>query len=260
MIGRWSLIVLGLLLAACTVSPTGRQQLVMVPAGELDAMGATAFQDVKRSKKVVSDARVNGYVRCVAGALIAETEAGRDSWEVRVFQDDSANAFALPGGKIGINTGLLVLTDNQAQLAAVIGHEIGHVLANHANERVSQDLLVQSGLAVAGSSGLGPEMMGALGLGAQVGVLLPFSRVHEQEADIIGIDLMARAGFDPRQGVELWRAMSQAGGGQPPELLSTHPAHGARIRELQRRLGQAMQTYRAAQGMGKRPDCGAPPR
>ncbi len=246
-------------LAACAVSPTGRQQLVFMPAQEMDAMGVAAFTEIKQKETIATDPVANAYVRCVADAVV-DALPQRQPWELVVFQDDAANAFALPGGKIGVYTGMLEVARTQDQLAAVIGHEIGHVLAQHSNERASQNLAVQGGLAVAGAvagdSGLSSQTMQLLGLGVQVGILLPYSRTHESEADEIGLDLMARAGFDPRGAVTLWRNMAAQGGGAPPELLSTHPANDTRIRDLQARLGPALQTYEAARAQGRRPRCG----
>src|SRR5690625_2956372 len=164
-------------------------------------------------------------------------------WEVRVFDQESANAFALPGRKIGIHTVLLEVAVNDAQLAAVIGHEIGHVLAQHSAERMSLQYAAQGGGALLAillgeatqEKGL---LRAALARGAQYGVLLPYSRIQESEADGIGLELMARAGFDPAEAVALWRNMSAQGGDQPPEFLSTHPSHATRIADLQRQLPQ----------------------
>ena len=252
------------LLMACGVSPTGRQQFTMLSPQELNTMGNTAFQQLQQKQPVETNPPINAYVQCVAEAIVAQLPGEQGDWEVVVFRDDAANAFALPGGNIGVHTGLLKVARNQDQLAAVIGHEIGHVLADHSNERMSQELLVQGGLtladALAGGSGTATQqaLMTALGLGAQVGILLPYSRVHESEADVIGLDLMARAGFDPRQSIELWQNMAGAGNGQPPEFLSTHPAHGTRIRDLEANMGQALQTYEAARAQGRRPRCQPP--
>ncbi|MDZ4154345.1 M48 family metallopeptidase, partial [Methylicorpusculum sp.] len=178
-----------------------------------------------------------------------------------VFEDNSQNAFALPGNKIGVHTGLIDLVDNQDQLATVIGHEIGHVLAKHSNERMSQEFAVNQGMAAvqaiaAPQSALGQTAIGLLGAGAELGIILPYSRLHESEADVIGLDLMAKAGFDPQQSIQLWKKMSQASGGQgPAEFLSTHPAHGTRIEELQKRMPQALQYRQQAIAMGKQPRC-----
>lgn len=181
-------------------------------------------------------------------------------WEVKVFADDAPNAFALPGGKIGVHTGMLKVAENQHQLASVIGHEVGHVWAKHSNERVSQGFLTQTGMQLAAvaagdMTSEKQQLLGLLGVGAQVGVILPFSRKHESEADEIGLELMARAGFDPRQSVELWKNMQKAGSGSTPEFLSTHPGVDTRIRDLNSRMDRAIKIYQQAQASGKRPNC-----
>jgi len=179
---------------------------------------------------------------------------------VVVFKDDAANAFALPGGKIGVYTGMLKVAENQDQLATVIGHEVAHVQAHHANERVSQSLLVREGVNLIGAiaspqSGAGQSLMGMLGVGAQYGILMPFSRVQESEADMHGLDLMARAGFDPRESVQLWQNMSKADKQQPPEFLSTHPSNSTRISDLIARLPHALPLMNQARQRGLRPAC-----
>ena len=226
---------LSITLTACTTSPTGRQQLTLVSDEELNQMGRQAFEQYQQDLPAAGDA-AQRYAQCVATALVEvlpERQRAQD-WQIRVFESDQANAFALPGGYMGVNTGLLEIAENQDQLAAVIGHEIGHVIASHANERVSTQSATQLGLSVLGSaSGMqgpaGQQMMGALGLGAQYGILLPFSRRHESEADVIGLQIMADAGFDPRASLALWENMSAAGNAQPPAWMSTHPSHGQRM-------------------------------
>jgi predicted Zn-dependent protease len=182
------------------------------------------------------------------------------SWEIVVFRDDTPNAFALPGGKIGVNTGLFSVARNQDQLATVLGHEVAHVVAQHSNERVSTAYAAESGLqlaqAIAGAPGAEQsQLLALLGLGAQVGILLPYGREQEREADLIGLDLMADAGFDPRESIALWQNMAQAGGGQPPEFLSTHPSHGTRIQALAQRMPEALARADAARRRGALPAC-----
>ncbi len=176
------------------------------------------------------------------------------------MRTDTPNAFALPGGKIGVNTGLLKVARTQGQLAAVIGHEIAHVLEGHANERVSAEFASQTALQAVSvvadaSNPMYGQMVGLLGAGVQVGVMLPFGRKQEREADLLGLDLMATAGFDPRESIALWHNMSKAGGGQPPEFLSTHPSHGTRIRDLEQRMSSVMPLYEEAKAQGRRPRC-----
>lgn len=260
---RIGVMVLLVVVAACATSPLGRKQLAFMPEDQLEAMGAAAFQQVRQTTPRTDDPGINHYVQCVATAVTREA-GGTGEWDVAVFDDETVNAFALPGGRIGVYRGLLKVADTPDELAAVIGHEVAHVLAHHANERVSQQFAAEQGLALVeslttGSSpGTQKMLMGLLGVGTQVGVLLPYSRIQESEADKIGVDLMARAGFDPQASVQLWRDMRQAGGPSPPEFLSTHPAPETRIEDLQARMGRAMQIYQQARTAGKRPECGAP--
>ncbi|MBB3332442.1 putative Zn-dependent protease [Halomonas campaniensis] len=256
---------LSLTLTACATSPTGRQQLTLVSDAQLNQMGAQAFQQYQQDLPTVGGT-THRYVQCVADALVsalpAEQQRGQD-WQIRVFESDQANAFALPGGYMGVNTGLLQVARDQDQLAAVIGHEIAHVLARHANERVSTQTATQLGLSVLSSaSGMqgpgGQQMMGALGLGAQYGILLPFSRRHESEADVLGLELMADAGFDPRASLALWENMSAQGGGQPPAWMSSHPSHGQRVGGLQAQMDSALARYQQARQAGRTPNCPRP--
>ncbi len=246
---------------ACATSPTGRKQLILIPDGQMTQLGAQAFQDMKSKQPVEKDSRTNLYVNCVAQPLVrllSEGEARTKTWEVVVFRDDSANAFALPGGKIGVHTGLLKVAKTPDQLAAVLGHEVGHVMARHGGERMSQGVLAQAGLTLTQVMTEGKKhqglILGALGLGTQVGVLLPFSRTQESEADRIGLDLMARAGFDPRQSVDLWKNMIAANGKGGPEFMSTHPASENRIRELQEQMAPALEKYQRV-AVDQRPKC-----
>jgi predicted Zn-dependent protease len=245
------------LLVACATSPTGRSQFIMMPDAQVNRMGLQAFADIKKKTPVNHDGDANQFVQCIVRAITREVGG---QWEAVVFEDESVNAFALPGGKIGVNTGLLMLVDNQDQFATVIGHEIAHVLARHSNERLSQETAVNAGLSLAQTaatpqSTLGQAAFGMLGLGAQYGILMPYSRLHESEADTMGLDLMAKAGFDPRESIPLWQHMAQANQGQPPEFLSTHPSHASRIQELQNRMPRALQIRQQALARGKQPQC-----
>jgi len=252
---------------ACTTSPLGRRQLKLFPDSEMNQMGLAAFDEMKATAPASTDPAVNAYVRCVAEAIVAQAAdpTGVADWETVVFVDETPNAFALPGGRIGVHTGMLDVAVTADQLAAVIGHEVGHVIARHGNERVSTAFATSTGLQIIQALTQNPEsedtrrVMGLLGLGSQVGILLPFSRVHEREADLIGQDLMARAGFDPAASVELWRNMTAAGGAEPPEFLSTHPSSASRIEDLEANLARTRPVYSEARAAGRRPDC-RPPR
>ncbi|MGD8429769.1 MAG: M48 family metallopeptidase [Ectothiorhodospiraceae bacterium] len=251
--------------AACATSPTGRKQLQLFPESQMRQMGLEAYSQMKKETPAVKDKAITGYVDCVAHAITAtlDSRSGGDGWEVTVFRDDAVNAFALPGGKIGVYTGLLPVAKTPDQLATVIGHEVAHVLANHANARMSTQYATSAGLSLiealaGGSSQEKQQTLALLGLGAQIGVILPFTRSQESEADLLGLDLMARAGFDPRQSVKLWQNMSKAGGGAPPEFLSTHPSHSTRIHDLEKRMPRAMNIYERARSEGRDPQCKRP--
>lgn len=253
-----------LALVACEESPTGRKQVTLIPDGQMAQIGERAFRDLVRGQPMVSDPRARDYVSCVTRALVDALPPGHEGyrWSVALLADRTPNAFALPGGKIGVNAGMLGVARTPDQLAAVIAHEIGHVIADHGNERLTQELAVKGGLMLADLLAEEPGgtehqvLRGALGIGARYGLLLPYSRAHEREADILGLELMARAGFDPRGSLDLWRNMAQAGGGQPLEFLSTHPSHETRQDELAAAMEGALSVYREARAQGRRPDCG----
>ncbi len=259
-----------LFVSACATSPTGRKQLLYLPDAQMSQMGATAFDQMKGETPVSSNAAVNRYVQCVAEPITKASNpllpSPIERWEVVVFESPQVNAFALPGGKIGVYTGLLKVAKTPDQLAAVLGHETGHVIARHSNERASEQLLQQGALTAAnaflssGGKGGGTNsiIMAALGLGTQVGIALPPSRTQESEADTIGEDLMAQAGFDPKASIDLWRNMAAAGGGQPPQILSTHPAHDTRIAALQEHLPKSDAIYQQARAAGRVPKCVQP--
>lgn len=254
MIRYFILLFLVLSVAGCATSPTGRNQLIMVPDDEMAASGAQMFSQLKEKEKVIQDPVASAEVNCVVNDLLRQLPtAWQGGWEVQIFEDKDPNAFALPGRKIGVNTGMIKLAKNDAQLATVIGHEIGHVIARHASERASMGMLSQIGEEVAGQ--ISPAGAAVFGLGSQVGIMLPYSRTHEAEADVIGQNLMANAGFDPRESIRLWQLMAKQGEEKPPELLSTHPADGARIEGLTAHLKMTMPMYQRAQAAGRKPHC-----
>ena len=253
---------LALLIVACATSPLGRKQFIIVPDSQMDQMGVQAFQELRSTEKVDQNPATNAYVKCIVDPLTqtARSQTPVEKWDVVVFDKADANAFALPGGKIGVYSGIIQVAQTPDALAAVLGHEIGHVIARHGAERVSQQAGSQIGLtalgAIAGDGTHRDVWMGLLGVGVQVGVLLPFSRTQESEADLIGLDLMARAGFDPRQSVELWKRMIAASGGKSqPEWLSTHPASENRIQNLESHMPEAMAKYQQVVNTGKTPHC-----
>lgn len=252
-----------MLMAGCaTVSDTGRRQLMFVSKGDEAKMGVTAFDEIKQQEKISKDAAANARVARV-GKRIA-TAVGRDmdnaQWEFVVFDSDTVNAFALPGGKVGVYTGLLKLATTDDELAIVMGHEIAHVTSRHGAERTSQNYAVQAGAMLAafgmGASGKVDEktqamVLAAYGAGTTVGVMLPFSRLHETEADSVGLKFAAGAGYDPRAGAAFWKKMSAQGGQKQPEWLSTHPADSTRIKNLEELAPKYMTLYEQSKGLYK---------
>ena len=253
-------------IAACTTSPTGRKQLNFFSGSALNSMGAEAFSQIKQEETVSTDPALNQYAQCIADAIIEvlPQEYSHIEWEVVVFESATINAFALPGGYIGFYTGILKLAENEHQVAAVMGHEIGHVMADHSSERLSTNLLISAGLLAADiatserSAGQRAMIMAGLGITSQLAVALPYSRRHESEADEIGLDLMARAGFQPDQAPRLWELMAQAGGGGTPELLSTHPSPDSRIRDLTNQIPRVMPYYEERARQGRLTRCPRP--
>jgi len=254
-------------LLACSTNPyTDRPQLLLISQSQEMQLGAQAYAQVLRDPKVriSQDPREVEPVKRVAKRVIEAAKkskyaemAKQFQWEVNVIKDDKTmNAFALPGGKIAVYTGIFPIAKNEAGLAAILGHEVTHALARHGAERMSQGLLTQLGLEAANialaSQGASPIVMQtamtALGLGANVGVLLPFSRAHESEADYIGLLLAAQAGYDPREAVRVWERMEQVSKGQPAEFLSTHPSHGTRIQQLEGWMNEALSYYKPQPG------------
>ena len=263
----WLAVPVGLVLfSGCVTNPyTHRWQLLMVPQSYEAQLGAQAYHDVLSNPKtkVSQNPAETGPVEEVAARIIeaakrskyAET-AREYQWEATVIKDDhTQNAFALPGGKIAVYTGIFPVADNESGLAAIVGHEVVHALARHGSERMSQGVLAQAGLIGAAialqAEGFSPvtsqAAMSALGVGTQVGVLLPFSRAHESEADYIGLLLAADAGYDPREAVRVWQRMQQLSHGQqPPEFLSTHPGHETRVKRLTEHMPEALAYYQQA--------------
>jgi predicted Zn-dependent protease len=243
---------------------TGKSQFTLLPESELQAMATSEYQQFLSTNKVVvsSNNRDAEMVRRVGQRItkavesyyaqegITEKLAGF-KWEYNLVEDKAVNAWCMPGGKIVVYTGLLPITQNEAALAAVMGHEVSHALLQHGNQRMSQGLAQQLGgvalsVAVANKPAETQNLfMNAYGVGSQVGVLLPFSRKHELQADEWGLRFSAMAGYNPQEAINLWKRMEQASSGQkPPEFLSTHPSEGRRIQELERLMPEALKYYK----------------
>lgn len=252
-------------LSGCATNPyTDRTQLILIPESEEISLGEQAYQQVLDDPKntISHDPKETEPVQRVAKRIIEAAKTSKYAerakqfdWEVTVIKDDrTKNAFALPGGKIAVYTGIFPEAKNESGLAAILGHEVVHALARHGAERMSQGLVTQFGLTAASvalsGGGMNPISqqlaMQALGLGAKVGILLPFSRTHESEADYVGLLLAAQAGYDPQEAIHIWERMSRDTQGQPPEFLSTHPNHDTRIVNLTKWMPEAMAIYRQA--------------
>jgi predicted Zn-dependent protease len=239
-----------------------------MPKSLIRSQSFKAYADQKKSIPLSKDVRKNRINQRVGQRLIEVAKRVYPeyckgfSWEVQLFdQPKTVNAYCMPGGKIGIYTGILPVCENEAALAAVMGHEVAHALLSHGNERVSQQMVFSGGM-IAAQIGMSQnksvnedfkkKLLGAVGLGAQVGLLLPFSRKHESEADQMGLRLMAQAGYDPSEAANLWRRMkAKAGGKQPPELLSTHPSNQKRINRLEELKASVMPFYSSSPKYGK---------
>jgi len=250
------------LFSCASVPVTERRGLHLVPDSELTTMSYQEYNKVLKTSKLSTDMSKVGMVRRVgqriavaSEELLEETGRGTDirnyKWEFNLIEDDkTVNAWCMPGGKVAVYTGLLPYSQDENGLAVVMGHEVAHAIAKHGNERMSQGLLAQFGaiglsLALSGSPGVTSNIfMQAYGVGTQVGVLLPYSRVQESEADHIGLILMAKAGYDPRGAITLWQRMNAKGGSRPPEFLSTHPAPESRIRSIESQIPEAMKYYK----------------
>lgn len=232
------------------------QAALFVSEKEINRQARVQWLTMKRQMPLAPSERVQRYVECIAYSIIdvlEEPYASMD-WEVQVFDDDSLNAFAMPGGKIGVFTGIFRVADTQDALAAVLGHEVAHMTQEHVMERAKKesrtDLLVLMGSA---ATGIGQDL---LRQGATIGLSLPFDRKQESEADIVGMEYMAAAGFDPRATIYLWKNMAAQRQGAPPEFLSTHPSDDKRMDDLVRSMTPALIKYNEAREAGNRPRCG----
>ena len=247
-----------LTLAACSSQPTQQTR------AEMEAQSTRAFNQMRASMPLVTDRETIDFVACVAQAVVEVLEPPYNDieWELAIFESESVNAFAMPGGKIGVLSGLLKVTENEHQLATVIGHEIAHVTAEHSMNRAKQAGLTNFGInAVAiilggGYSGATYTAQQAIAYGATLGISLPYKRGQETEADVIGLEYMARAGFDPRESVPLWQRMDASSDRKPAEFLSTHPASETRIENLVGEWQKTLPLYNQAQAEGRTPDCG----
>jgi metalloendopeptidase OMA1, mitochondrial len=230
---------------------TGRKSHVAMSTREEASLGVQSYQQVLAQSEIVNSGPELDMVKRVASRLATATgKAGADfDWQVSLIRSSQANAFCLPAGKIVVYTGILPITQNEPALATVLGHEMAHATSRHGSQRVLEQNLAQTALTGVAMSLSDMDydkqraVMGALGAGTQFGVLMPFSRKHESEADEIGLLYMARAGYDPRESIRFWQRMENAAGAQPPEFLSSHPSHGTRIQQLEAEMPKALEDY-----------------
>lgn len=232
-------------LSGCVDNPAlGRQQLLLVSEAQMTQLSASAWSQIREQQKVSTNRTLNNRLKTAGPRLVQAAGLQNQAWEYTVFQGDEANAFVLPGGKVGFYEGIFKRMENDDQLATVLGHEIAHVAARHSAERYSQQVASGVGMQAAqvalqaGDVGGAGTIAAVLGAGLQFGVLLPYSRTHELEADRLGVTYMAKAGYDPRQSLRFWQNMTTQRGNAapPPELMSTHPSDTTRIAALQQQL------------------------
>jgi predicted Zn-dependent protease len=247
---------------SCSSVPvTGRNQLSIIPSSQLMSLSFQQYDAFIKENKLSKDAKKTALIKKVGSKIqkaVEEYLAQKNlsdhingySWEYNLVESDQVNAWCMPGGKVVFYTGILPICKDEAGIATVMGHEIAHAIAEHGGERMSQGLLVQLGgmglqAALESEPALTQQIaMAAFGLGSQVGVMLPFSRLHESEADHMGLIFMAMAGYDPNSAVDFWERMSAQGSGEPPEFLSTHPSNQTRINDLKKLIPEAMQYYK----------------
>jgi len=252
-----------LYLYACAQVPlTGRNQLVAIPSSEINALGVDSYKQIVTQEGLSNNNEYISQIRRVGVRITAavetflkqynlESRIENYQWEYNVLASKQLNAFAMPGGKIAFYEGIMPVCQDDNGVAVVMSHEIAHAIARHGNERMSQALVVNmGGIALSEAISTQPQMtrdlaMAAFGVGAQVGVMLPYSRLHESEADELGLYFMAMAGYDPRKAPEFWTRMMGEGGERPPEFLSTHPNPETRIQDLNSHMEKAMQYYEA---------------
>jgi predicted Zn-dependent protease len=243
---RAALLLLAFALIACQSVPiTGRHQLVLISQEEELSMGEEAYKKTLKESKLSQDQAAIAMMRRVGERIAAAADRPDYKWEFNLLENKTPNAFALPGGKVAVYTGILPITQDETGLAVVLGHEVAHALAHHGAERMSTGVLTQIGaVGVAAVLGGDPQTARAVEAAFGLGVMLPFSRSHESEADHIGLHLMAKAGYDPRQAVDFWMRMEQAAkGNKPPEFLSTHPSDEHRVRQIEAWLPEVMPIY-----------------
>lgn len=249
----------GLTFSSCSTTPvSGKKAFLMTSAAEENAQGEQAYEEILKKEKVITGTPQAKMVEEIGRKIAAVANQPDFKWEFKTIESKEPNAFCLPGGKVAVYTGIFQYAKNEAGLATVMGHEIGHAIARHGGQRMSQAIAtnaIMAGVALVGLGNMDTSkkntIMALLGAGATVGVILPFSRANETEADEIGLNLMSKAGYDPRESVNFWDRFAQADkGGGPPAFLSTHPASKDRKVNLEKRLDKVMPLYEASPKLG----------
>jgi metalloendopeptidase OMA1, mitochondrial len=242
-----SLFVLVILVSSCVTTPvSNKSALILVPFEQELALGVQAFDEIKKNEKESTNTRLKEIVNRVGKRIAAVSDMPDLDWEFKLIESEQQNAFALPGGKVAIYTGILPVALNEAGLATIMGHEIGHAIARHGAQRMSQQMILQGAMSAAAVNISNPMIMTALGVGANIGITLPFSRANESEADDIGLVYMARAGYEPSEAINFWSRFNVEKKEKPPELLSTHPSDDTRIQSLETQLEAALKIYKSA--------------
>jgi predicted Zn-dependent protease len=258
-----SLLTLAMVVVSCNRVPlTGRKQLNLIPSAQMNSLSADSYQSILSQSQVVTNTEEAKLVQTTGTRIEAAVEQylrqnkmldkiDGFEWRFNLVQDDLVNAFCMPGGRVVFYTGIMPICEDEAGVAVVMVHEIAHAIAKHGNERMSQGLVQQlGGVALSVALRDQPQQTQALfysayGVGSQIGVMLPFSRLHESEADKLGLIFMAMAGYDPREAPKFWERMrARSGGNQPPEFLSTHPSHNTRISDLNEFMPEALKYYK----------------
>lgn len=254
---KWLLLFLFVLSAGCVTTPeTGRRAFILTSESDEVALGSRAYRDILKKEKISNRSDWNQVIQRLGERISRAANRPDYQWEFKLVESEEANAFCLPGGKVAVYTGILKVAENEAALAAVIGHEVAHATARHGGQRITTALGAQLGMAALSELIGGTEspqrnlLMAALGLGANVGVILPFSRANELEADHIGLIYMARAGYDPKEAPKFWQRFATLGGSSGPGFLSTHPASSDRRGALERQLPSVMPIFEKSSKIG----------
>ena len=237
--------------SACVYIPeTNKKAFIVTSPSFENQLGTDGYKEVLAQSKLDGDPKLNGILRRVGSRIASQTQNTGFNWEYKLIESKEQNAWCMPGGKIAVYTAILPVMHNEAGMAAVLGHEVAHAVLRHSGQRISQQLIVNLGLSLAEVSLRNKKykntIIGLLGAGAAVGVILPYSRTHEKEADVVGLKYMARAGYDPQEAVKFWQRFAKQGGGAPPEFLSTHPGSSTRISLLKENMPEAQRLYLAS--------------